>query len=559
VASNFNPWVPQGTITLTGTTPEQPSVIREGNAQILSGTVFKIWYQTGGANPSGPSSGMYYAESTDGINFTAFGSNPVLAGAWGTKVFKNGSTYYCYYTTGIESGSTKILVATSTNGTTWVAQSPTNSITAANSPWATLGIVGQLNVAGQVGSTWWGYYFGAAGPSLGSQTSYPAGAATSPDLINWTPVAGNPVSGLTSPGGAYADFGFATVNGVTYAWGQGALPNQSNAQQSTEIALPSDIFRWSAPSPAGPWTRLGTGSTLYRSLASEGVNTGAGQVADPTQPIADGSGNLWIYYTASTNGGSGTNYTINAAKAAATTLAQLVSSYEGINNFPISGNPSLNFSTLGTDSFQRANANPIGGNWTTSGTFGALQIVSDAVEAATGGTVNVAYWNASAFNNDQWSQITVGATIGTSAVGPAVRLGTASENGYAFLWQGTTGSSGTWRLQKYVSGTVTQLATGTLTVSTGDTLAIAAVGTNIYLYWNGVFVFTISDSALTSGSAGMLVFSASGTTQATITGWSGGNFQNAPAPPPVGGSGAVPWYLGDQNSLLDVVKRHKGF
>jgi hypothetical protein len=206
-----------------------------------------------------------------------------------------------------------------------------------------------------------------------------------------------------------------------------------------------------------------------------------------------------------------------------------VSSYEGINNFPISGNPSLNFSTLGTDSFQRANANPIGGNWTTSGTFGALQIVSDAVEAATGGTANTAYWNASAFNNDQWSQVTVGTIVNASGVGPGVRLGTSSENGYVFLWQGVTGSSGTWRLQKYVSGTLTQLATGTLTVSVGDVLTIAVVGTNIYLYWNGVFVFTIADSGVSSGSAGMLVFSASGTTQAKITGWSGGNFQSAPS------------------------------
>ena len=408
MATAFNVWTPQGTITLSGTTPEQPNVIFEGNAQILSGNVFKLWYQTGGANPSGPTSGMYYAESTDGIAFTGFSSNPVLADAWGIKVFKNGSTYYCYYTTGITSGSTKILVATSANGTTWTPQTPTNSITAAGSLWSTTGTVFQLQVLDNVVGVWYGYYSGAIGSSfLDPTVYYPVGLATSPDLINWTPAAGNPVTSMnTGTGRGSGNFTFAKVGGIYYGWSQGVLPNEANAQQSTFPGqLPSDIFRWSATNVSGPWTLLGTGSTLYRTVTSEGVNTGNGQVADPSI-VFDGT-NTWMYYTGSTNGTSGSNYTVNTAKAASTTFAQLVATYEGVFNVPISGNPSLNLNVLASDNFQRANANPIGGNWSSLIAAQNAQLLSNSVTSATAGTPGDSYWNALVWAADQSSQVTI--------------------------------------------------------------------------------------------------------------------------------------------------------
>lgn len=548
MATAFNVWTPQGTITLTGSIPEQPNVIFEGNAQILSGNVFKMWYQTGGAAPGGSPSGMWYAESTDGINFTEFGSNPVIVDAWGIKVFKNGSTYYCYYTLGISS-STKILVATSTNGTTWTPQTPSSSITSANSPWSTAfdGAVFQLGVAGQdTGGLWHGYYGGAIGS--GATINYPVGHATSPDLINWTPVAGNPVASFSPYVGiGSANLTFQKIGGVYYGWSQSVLPNEANAQQSANPGnLPTDIFRWSSSSPAGPWTFLGPGSTLYRSLTSEGVNSGNGQVGDPSI-VFDGT-NTWMYYTGSTNGTTGTNYTLNAAKAASTTFAQLVATYEGVFNVPISGNPSLNLNVLASDNFQRANVSPIGGNWSPEVAGKTAKIVSDVVTNVTVSTQGDSYWNALTWNADQWSQVTVSSFTASGFIGPSVRMSTSgADTSYKFVGA-TSGSGvgtlGNWLLAKRVAGTQTTLFTAPLTVSAGDVLLLVVIGTNLYVYYNGTMVCTVSDSSISSGAPGFNVDATSASpslqANASISAWSGGTFQNAPPINPTGtGTGSL--------------------
>jgi hypothetical protein len=56
-----------------------------------------------------------------------------------------------------------------------------------------------------------------------------------------------------------------------------------------------------------------------------------------------------------------------------------------------------------SDNFNRSNANPIGGNWTTVPGLENVQIVSNQLT----GTVSpsVAYWNPDTPNNDQYSQV----------------------------------------------------------------------------------------------------------------------------------------------------------
>lgn len=546
MATAFNVWTPQGTITLTGTAPSQPNVIFEGNAQILSGNVFKMWYQVGGVAP-GAGQGMFYAESTDGINFTAYGTNPVILDVWGLKVFKNGSTYYCYCVPSYASSTTQ-LVYTSSDGLTWTEQSPTQTINTTNSPWATGNSVGQLGVAGQDSNgTWHGYYYGRVG-STEATTYFPTGHATSPDLINWTPVAGNPVPAFTPwPGIGSGNFTFLKINGIYYGWSQTALPNEGNAQQSPGNGnVPTDLWRWSSASPAGPWTFLGPGSTLYRSLTSEGVNSGKGQIGDPSI-VFDGT-NMWMYYSATTDGTLGTSYTVNVAKAASTTPAQLVETYEGVFNVPISGNPSLNLNVLASDNFQRANASPIGGNWSPEVAGKTAKIVSDVVTNVTVSTQGDSYWNALTWNADQWSQVTVSSFTASGFIGPSVRMSTSgADTSYKFVGAVTgsgVGTLGNWLLAKRVAGTQTTLFTAPLTVSAGDVLLLVVIGTNLYVYYNGTMVCTVSDSSISSGAPGFNVDATSASpslqANASISAWSGGTFQNAPPINPTGtGTGSL--------------------
>src|SRR5882672_95579 len=69
---------------------QEPTVIYEGNAQILSGNVFKMWFTSGWT-----STNIGYAESLDAVHWTRLAGN-VIAGYSHGFVFKSGSTYYFY-------------------------------------------------------------------------------------------------------------------------------------------------------------------------------------------------------------------------------------------------------------------------------------------------------------------------------------------------------------------------------------------------------------------------------------------------------------------------------
>lgn len=526
--SNFNWWTPQGIVipAISGDSPEQPTVLYESTPHILSanpdGKIFKMWFTTG---PAATPIGVNYAESNDGVAWTRYGSNPVMALRWGNRIYKNGSTYYAYNSAGFGLNM-KISVYTSTDGLSWtLAQA--NAIVKDANPWDSFGVC-QLNIVDIVAGTWYGYYAGTD-----NSTEWSMGLATSTDGITWTPGGSNPVITSMSP----SNFVWQKVGGIYYGWSQVVLANYPGSNYQ----LPSDIVRYSSSSPTGPWTPI-SAATYYRTVASEGVNiTGAngGQVADPC--LISALGNLYLYYTASDNGGSGNNYTLNAAIAFSTGFAQLVASPEGVLNVPISGNLSANLNVLASDNFTRANENPIAGNWSqrfVGTSWCAAQIVSNVVESTVAGSNGDSYWNALTWNNNQWAQITVGAMSASSFVGVNLRgsLNSADNTAYRLYWNGNTGSSGTWAFQKYVSGVQTTLKTGTLTVNIGDTLTGVVIGTNLMLYWNNLLLAIVSDSSISAGVPGFMIAPITSVANAKITAWSGGNFiASAPIPPPTPG------------------------
>src|SRR5580765_736461 len=81
-----------GNATSNGT--QNPYIIYEGNAQILSGNVYKMWF-TGGRN-------LAYAESTDAEHWTRYATYLLTNEGTCVSVFKVGGTYHFYMQPGDE-------------------------------------------------------------------------------------------------------------------------------------------------------------------------------------------------------------------------------------------------------------------------------------------------------------------------------------------------------------------------------------------------------------------------------------------------------------------------
>jgi hypothetical protein len=105
-----------------------------------------------------------------------------------------------------------------------------------------------------------------------------------------------------------------------------------------------------------------------------------------------------------------------------------------------------------SDNFNRSDANPVGGNWTTFSSLSALRISSNTIQGSSS-SPNAAYWNADTPEADQYAQIkTVKSSYGTT-VGVVIRADAAGDNWYSFR----QASSTVCRVYKKVSGTETQL------------------------------------------------------------------------------------------------------
>lgn len=174
-----------------------------------------------------------------------------------------------------------------------------------------------------------------------------------------------------------------------------------------------------------------------------------------------------------------------------------------------------------SDNFNRANGG-LGTNWTDI--QAGLMILSNA--AGTSGvaaTSETAYWNADAFPNDQYAQITLNASPAVgNYIGPVVRaVGTSF---YRVLWN--PGDS--CYVQRFNSGSLTATLTFFgLAAGAGDIIKLTAVGgssTVLTVYKNGVAVGTVTDSSgsvILSGSGG-ISGSAGPLATAYIDAWEGG-------------------------------------
>jgi hypothetical protein len=231
-------WTKQGPLTSLGTFGTEPSVIYEGNAQILSGNVFKMWYLGGGY----VSGGIYYAESTDGINWTPYSSNPVIASAISGRVFKNGSTYYGYYCT--DNTFTTIGQYTSSDGIHWTLAHSGVVTTGTAGAWDDHQIYNMQVVYIDGNGTWWAVYGGNRTDNI-----LCTGLVSSPDGVTWTKYASNPVmynfssTHVRQIGATFYAWGDITVYGTS-----GPLPYEFPTNFGKTSS--TDLKNWAVPVPS---------------------------------------------------------------------------------------------------------------------------------------------------------------------------------------------------------------------------------------------------------------------------------------------------------------------
>lgn len=511
----FNVWTPQGNVVANpgGNKIGNPSVIFDTNPIVLIGNtnVFKMWagFDTAGT--------VYYFESLDGISWTPYASNPLSPGGTATSffptVYKEGSTYYLYSCpTNLFQA---IAVFTSSDGITWTPQGTQLTVGGVGT-WDSNGL-SQPNIVDIISGTWYAYYSGENASGVFGQ-----GLITSTDGIHWTKSPSNPIFP-----GQIGNSSFLKVGSTYYMYA--TFPN-SNATLATNQNNP--MGRWSASLPSGPWTQLQSGGvnvpTYYVATPSEldnGTSLPAANANDPR--IVSALGNMYLYYTYTTTGG--TEQSVNAAIATGFTPAQLVATYEGVVNVPFSGLTTLNLSTLASDNFTRANANPIGGNWTPRVAGDTAQILSNVVNASAVATPADSYWNALTWNADQWSRITVHNETTGSFLGSSVRVSTSgAATAYRIILQTGTGAGSGLAVQSQVAGVSTNIVVLVFPINVGDTILAVVIGTNLLVYWNDALIYNASTSSIASGASG---FELQGTTLVTnsgISAWSGGSFQKAP-------------------------------
>lgn len=159
-----------------------------------------------------------------------------------------------------------------------------------------------------------------------------------------------------------------------------------------------------------------------------------------------------------------------------------------------------------TDNFNRADANPIGGNWTTWPTLAALRIVSNQLANAGSAADSGAYYSGSSWNNDQSSQYTaVTASSDDKDYGPAVRISSSVNSGY---FVGCT--SGAGKIYKFVGGSFSQIQSGGAAWSTNDLIKLDATSTTIAFTRNGGADMSTTDSSISSGSPGAFMYLVAG-------------------------------------------------
>jgi len=176
--------------------------------------------------------------------------------------------------------------------------------------------------------------------------------------------------------------------------------------------------------------------------------------------------------------------------------------------------------TVYTDDFNRADSSSLGADWTASDDGGLTVFLNLCV----GPNNSVHQGNtrtAETYPDDQFSEVEVSqyALQESRFFGPTVRSSTDQQDCYASIY---FNSGGTIQLGlfKRVAGTFTQLGSYHVLdgeLAEGDKIRLSATGTDLSLTVNEEEILTATDSTLTSGYPGIMMYQ-----DAIADNWSGG-------------------------------------
>jgi hypothetical protein len=488
------------------------SMLYEGNAQLLSGNVYKMWFSSG---VNAAETNCNYAESTDGINWTRK-SGSIISGQGSPFIIKNGSTYYLYTQPNGSQGAGAFNQYTSTDGVTW---------SLAHSNVFTLGTSGQWDDTIMwyfqpftiIGGTWYALY--SAGHNA---TTYQLklGLATSSDGVTWTRSASNPVLSLASGGSIVNGGAIAEVNGTWYFW---FFSNQPNLDGSTYPGLdPGESVRYSTTDFIH-WT--GPVHSVHQSQMYEGMNFSNGQ--SYVNGIFTVGGNTYLYIQSAPSDGivDGPDQYFLTMATTGVPISSVVTQNE--DAMPVLGTDAFSGGSGGSqviDNFIRGSypENPIsnGGVWTEE-LVTPLEVASaGTLEGTSTSAASAAGYVGTAFSANQFSQMTIKALSGTGFVGLYVR---GANGAFATTsYQANIRSTGSPAVYKNVAGVQTQLFT-LPAAAVGDIWTLTAVGTTISCYQNGVLVGSATNAQISSGIPGVFLFDSTANADTTTSQWVGGN------------------------------------
>lgn len=168
-------------------------------------------------------------------------------------------------------------------------------------------------------------------------------------------------------------------------------------------------------------------------------------------------------------------------------------------------NPFMSFPPAGCaglvcDNFNRANSTDLGTNWTViNGNYNwRLQTNQADFNVA---SIGAEYYNTGTFANDQYAQAICKSTETGTARGAGACVRVTNPGSVTTFYLVMAGTSTLW-LYKIVSGTYTQLGTGTA-AAVNDVVRIEAQGTTIRVKVNGTERISVTDTSITSGVPGL--------------------------------------------------------
>lgn len=481
---------------------QNTAILHEGNAQLLSGVVYKTWFTSG---PPG-SVNIFYAESLDGISWTRSVS-PVLAAFTNPTIFKNGSTYNMYVQ---QQFPGNIFLFQSTDGINWAQISSTVLVSGTAGQWDSNGLF-LLSVVGIIGGTWTGLYTGS---STANFSLYKLGLATSPDGITWTKSGSNPV--LSN---AVNSTAVVKVGSLYYGWFGGNQVGQGNASAPNQD--PQDAVRYSSPDLI-TWTP--SSPSLHHSQFFEGLNGNTGTCV-PTA-IININGKAYMYSISSPGDAIAPQIYQVGLAIAPVTIAQLITQ------------PETALSSVAVDLFQRADGG-LGANWTTITGQNPLQIVSHVVESTVVSTASAGAYTGAVFGNDQFCQVTIGALGVNGFCVLFVRGITSAATWYQLNVVGPVASLNTTQIAifKSIAGATTQIGPFfSVTPQIGDVFTLSVIGNVLTAYQNGYIIGQVEDvnNSILSGSPGVQLDTIGGVLSgASITAFAGGNANVIPVYPPL--------------------------